>query len=118
MAFPSRVQGAGQSGGATTAICGDVQAAVTAAGSSATDALSVSAVVVRSATTASGTGVKLPSPEAGAMMVVRNDGAETLTVYPPTGSTINGAASVTIAAAKASLFFGTSPTTWVSLAGA
>ena len=39
MAFPSRVQGAGQSGGATTAICGDVQAAVTAAGSSATDAL-------------------------------------------------------------------------------
>jgi hypothetical protein len=24
MAFPSRVQGAGQSGGATTAICGDV----------------------------------------------------------------------------------------------
>lgn len=118
MAFPSRVQGAGQSGGATTAICGDVQAAVTAAGSSATDALSVSAVVVRSATTASGTGVKLPAPEAGAMMVVRNDGAETLTVYPPTGSTIDGAASVTIAAAKASLFFGTSPTTWVSLAGA
>jgi hypothetical protein len=118
MAFPSRVQGAGQSGGATTAICGDVQAAVTAAGSSATDALSVSAVVVRSATTASGTGVKLPAPEAGAMMVVRNDGAETLTVYPPTGSTIDGAASVTIVAAKASLFFGTSPTTWVSLAGA
>jgi hypothetical protein len=118
MAFPSRVQGAGQSGGATTAICGDVQAAVTAAGSSATDALSVSAVVVRSATTASGTGVKLPAPEAGAMMVVRNDGAETLTVYPPTGSTIDGAASVTIVAAKASLFFGTSNTTWVTLAGA
>jgi hypothetical protein len=118
MAFPSRVQGAGQSGGATTAICGDVQAAVTAAGSSATDALSVSAVVVRSATTASGTGVKLPAPEAGAMMVVRNDGAETLTVYPPTGSTIDGAASVTIVAAKASLFFGTSGTTWVTLAGA
>jgi hypothetical protein len=118
MAFPSRVQGAGQSGGATTAICGDVQAAVTAAGSSATDALSVSAVVVRSATTASGTGVKLPTVEVGAMMVVRNDGAEALTVYPQTGTTVNGSASDTIAAGKANLYFGTSATTWVSLDGA
>jgi hypothetical protein len=118
MAFPSRVQGAGTSGGQTTAICGDVSAAVTATGSTATDALSVSAVVVRSATTASGTGVKLPAPEAGAMMVVRNDGAETLTVYPPTGSTINGSASDSIAAGKANLYFGTSGTTWVSLDGA
>jgi hypothetical protein len=118
MAFPSRVQGAGQSGGATTAICGDVQAAVTATGSSATDALSVSAVVVRSATTASGTGVKLPTVEVGAMMVVRNDGAEALTVYPQTGTTVNGSASDTIAAGKANLYFGTSATTWVSLDGA
>jgi hypothetical protein len=118
MAFPSRVQGAGQSGGATTAICGDVQAAVTATGSSATDALSVSAVVVRSATTTSGTGVKLPTVEVGAMMVVRNDGAESLTVYPQTGTTINGSASDTIAAGKANLYFGTSATTWVSLDGA
>lgn len=118
MAFPSRVQGAGQSGGATTAICGDVQAAVTATGSSATDALSVSAVVVRSATTTSGTGVKLPTVEVGAMMVVRNDGAESLTVYPQTGTTVNGSASDTIAAGKANLYFGTSATTWVSLDGA
>jgi hypothetical protein len=118
MAFPSRVQGAGQSGGATTAICGDVQPAVTATGSSATDALSVSAVVVRSATTASGTGVKLPTVEVGAMMVVRNDGAEALTVYPQTGTTVNGSASDTIAAGKANLYFGTSATTWVSLDGA
>ena len=118
MAFPSRVQGSGQSGGSAQAICGDVQAAVTAAGSSATDALSVSAVVVRSATTASGTGVKLPTVEVGAMMVVRNDGAESLTVYPQTGTTVNGSASDTIAAGKANLYFGTSATTWVSLDGA
>ena len=52
------------------------------------------------------------------MMVVRNDGAEALTVYPQTGSTIDGAASVSVAAAKATLFFGTSGTTWVTLAGA
>jgi hypothetical protein len=118
MAFPSRVQGSGQSGGSAQAICGDVQSAVTATGSSATDALSVSAVVVRSATTASGTGVKLPTVEVGAMMVVRNDGAESLTVYPQTGTTVNGSASDTIAAGKANLYFGTSATTWVSLDGA
>ena len=40
------------------------------------------------------------------------------TVYPATGGTINGSASTTIAAAKAALLLGTSPTTWVSLAGA
>ena len=118
MAFPSRVQGAGTSGGATTAICGDVQSGVTAAGTNAGTSLQVNSVFVRSSTTASGTGVKLPAPEAGAMMVVRNDGAETLTVYPPTGSTINGSASDTIAAGKANLYFGTSATTWVSLDGA
>jgi len=118
MAFPSRVQGAGQSGGATTAICGDVSAALTATGSSATDALQLSAVVSRVSTAAASTGVKLPAPEAGAMMFVRNDGANTLTVYPPTGSTINGSASNTIAAGKADLYFGTSGTAWVTLDGA
>ena len=118
MAFPSRVQGAGQSGGATTSICVDVSAALTATGSSATDALQLSAVVSRVSTAAASTGVKLPAPEAGAMMVVRNDGANTITVYPPTGSTINGSASNTIAAGKADLYFGTSGTTWVTLDGA
>ena len=118
MAFPSRVQGSGQSGGSAQAICGDVSAAVTATGSSATDAVSVSAVVTRVSSAAAGTGVKLPTPEAGAMMVVRNDGANTVTVYPPTGSTINGGASNTIAAGKADLYFGTGATTWVSLDGA
>ena len=118
MAFPSRVQGAGQSGGATTAICGDVSAALTATGSSATDALQLSAVVSRVSTAAASTGVKLPAPEAGAIMFVRNDGANTLTVYPPTGSTINGSASNTIAAGKADLYFGTSGTAWVTLDGA
>jgi hypothetical protein len=118
MAFPSRVQGAGQSGGATTAICGDVSSNLTATGSSATDALQLSAVVSRVGTTAASTGVKLPAAEPGAMMLVRNAGASTLTVYPPTGSTVDGAASVTIATTKATLFFGPSTTTWVTLAGA
>lgn len=117
MAFPSRVQGSGTSGGQTQAICGDVSASVTAAGSSATDAQSVSAVVTRVSSAAASTGVKIPAPEVGAMMVVRNDGANTLTVYAATG-TINGSASDSIAAGKANLYFGTSASTWVSLDGA
>ena len=52
------------------------------------------------------------------MMFVRNDGANTLTVYPATGGTINGASSDSIAAAKANLYFGTSATAWVSIDGA
>lgn len=118
MAFPSRVQGAGQSGGATTAICGDVEGNVTATGNNDATSLQVNAVFVRSGTTAASTGVKLPTAEAGAWMVVRNDGVSSLTVYPPSGATINGSTSDTIAAAKANFYFATSGTTWVSLDGA
>jgi len=118
MAFPSRVLGAGTSGGTTTAICGDVANTLTAAGSTAADALALSAVVNRVSTTAASTGVKLPPAEAGAMMVVINDGASSLTVYPQTGSTIDGGASVAIATTKERIFFGISPTVWISLLGA
>jgi hypothetical protein len=118
MAFPSRVLGAGTSGGTTTAICGDVANTLTATGSAAGDALALSAVVNRVSTTAASTGVKLPPAEAGAMMVVINDGASSLTVYPQTGSTIDGSASVAIATTKERIFFGISPTVWVSLLGA
>ena len=118
MAFPSRVQGAGQSGGAAQAICGQVDNSVTAAGTTTADATQVNNTWVRVSTAAASTGVKLPTVEAGAMMVVRNDGANTVTVYPQTGTTINGSASDTIAAGKANLYFGTSTTTWVSLDGA
>ena len=118
MAIPSRVQGAGQSGGATTAICCDVGNTLTAAGSSASDALALSAVHNRVSTTAASTGVKLPPAEAGAIVTVANDGANSLTVYPQTGSTIDGGASVSIATTKRRLFVGISPTVWVSLLGA
>jgi hypothetical protein len=114
MAFPSRVQGAGQSGGSAQAICGQVDNSVTAAGTTATDATQVNNTWVRVSTAAASTGVKLPAVEAGAMM----EGANALAVYPLTGSTINGSASDTIAAGKANLYFGTSTTTWVSLDGA
>jgi hypothetical protein len=117
MAFPSRVLGAGTSGGTTTAICGDVANTLTAAGSAAGDALALSAVFNRVSTTAASTGVKLPTAEAGAMVVVANDGASSLTVYPQSGSTIDGASSVAIATTKRRIFVGISPTVWVSILG-
>ena len=114
MAFPSRVLGAGTSGGTTTAICGDVANTLTATGSAAGDALALSAVFNRTTTTAAGTGVKLPPAEAGAICFVVNSGASALTVYPQTGSTIDAAASVSVAAAARTMFFATSSTQWFS----
>lgn len=118
MAYPSRVLAAGSSPLLSTTICGDVGNTLTAAGSSASDALQLSAVINRVSTTAASTGVKLSPSETGAMVVVANDGANSLTVYPATGATIDGAASVAIATTKRRIFFGISPTVWVSVLGA
>jgi len=49
---------------------------------------------------------------------VANDGASSLTVYPQSGTTIDGAASVAIATTKRRVFIGISPTVWVSILGA
>jgi len=118
MTIPSRVMGSGNSPLSTQNICGMATTALTATGTTATDALQLTTSYNVVATTASGTGVKLLATENGATMVVANDGASTLTVYPQTGSTIDGAASVTIATTKRRYFVGTSATTWVSLLGA
>ena len=119
MAIPSRVQASGNSGLATTSICGDGATALVATGSTAADALQLSACYNSIGTAASSTGVKLPPTEAGAMVVVYNGGAQTLTVYPSTGSTINAAAaSLSVTATTRVLFVATSATTWVSIAGA
>lgn len=118
MAFVERIQGAGMPGAVAVAICGDVGNTLTAAGSSASDALQLSAVINRVSTTAASTGVKLPTASTGASVVVANDGANALTVYPATGATIDGAASVSIATTKRRIFFAVSPTAWFSVLGA
>lgn len=119
MPIPSRVQAAGNSGLATTQICGDGATGLVATGTTAADALQLSAVWNAVGTTAASTGVKLPPTEVGAMVCVYNGGASTLTVYPPTGSTINaGASSLSVTATTRVLFIATSATTWISIAGA
>jgi len=119
MPIPSRVLASGNSGLATTSICGDGATGLTATGTTAADALQLSAVWNAVATTAASTGVKLPPTEAGAVVCVYNAGASTLTVYPATGSTINaGASSLSVTATTRVLFIATSATTWISIAGA
>lgn len=119
MPIPSRVLAMGNSGGSVQAICGTGATGLTATGSTAADALQLSADWNTVATTASGTGVKLPPTEAGAVVCVYNAGANTLAVYPATGSTINAAASsLNVTTTQRVLFIATSSTTWVSIAGA
>jgi hypothetical protein len=116
MAIPSRILSAGNSPLATVSIAGDGATGLVAVGSTAADALQLSAVWNTITTSSSGTGVKLPPTEVGAMVGIRNDSGQTVTVYPATSSTINAAAaSVTLATAKTMILFATSATTWASV---
>ena len=116
MAIPSRVLASGNSPLSTTSICGDGATALVAVGSTIADALQLSAVWNTITTSSSGTGVSLPPTEVGAMIGIRNDSGQTVTVYPKAGSTINAAAStLSVATAKTVILFATSATTWASV---
>lgn len=69
----------------------DLVTGLTAAGSAYTDALQLVKDFNVIGTAAAGTGVKLPfSSPLGRVVRVRNGGANTVVVYPPTGFKING----------------------------
>lgn len=116
MAIPSRILASGNSPLATISIAGDGATGLVATGSSSTDALQLSAVFNTLTTSSASTGVMLPPTEAGAMVGIRNDSGQTITVYPASGSTINaGASSYSLATAKTALFFAPSATTWAAI---
>jgi len=117
MAIPSRVLGSGISQLSTVSICGDGADDLVAVGTSAGNALQLTHVYNSVDTTPPSTGVKLPTTEMGATIMIANSGAHTLTVYPPSGSTLNGGASASIAVNHASIFFAVSNTAWYSLNG-
>jgi len=115
MPIPSRMLAMGNAPGSTTAIAGYGTTGLVATGSTAADALQLSADW-NTFTTGSAGGAKLPPTEMGAVIGIRNDSGNTITVYPATGSTINAAAaSVTLATAKTMLLFAVSSTTWASI---
>ena len=116
MAIPSRVMGSGNSALATLSICGDGATGLVAVGTTIADALQLSAVFNTITTSSASTGVILPVTEVGALIGIRNDSGQTITVYPKSGTTINAAAStLSVATAKTVLLFATSATTWASV---
>ena len=118
MAIPSRVLGSGVNSLSTVSICGDGTAAVTAAGTSAGDATAITFVYNNVTTTGSGAGVKLPPTEMGETIIVRNGGANPLTVYPyDASSSINNAGFGTVNPDCSAMFYAVSNTLWEELQG-
>lgn len=118
MAIPSRVLGSGVNGLSTISICGDGNASVTAAGTSAGDATAITFVYNNVTTTASGAGVKLPQTEQGETIIVRNGGANPLTVYPyDANSSINNVGFGTVNPDCSAMFYAVSNTLWEELQG-
>lgn len=118
MAIPSRVLGSGINSLSTVSICGDGTASVTAAGTSAGNATALTYVYNNVTTVGSGAGVKLPPTEMGETIIVKNGGANALTVYPyDANSTINSAGSGLINTGCSALFFAVSNTVWEELQG-
>jgi hypothetical protein len=118
MAIPSRVLGAGASQLSTVSICGDGVTNVSAAGTSAGNATQVTYVYNNVTTVASGSGVKLPKAEMGETIIIKNSGANPLTVYPYSATdTINAAGSGTINADCSAMFYAVSNTLWEELQG-
>jgi len=118
VAIPSRVLGSGVNSLSTVSICGDGTSAVTAAGTSAGNATTLTHVYNNVTTVGSGAGVKLPPTEMGETIIVRNGGANKLTVYPyEATSSINSAGSGLINPGCSALFFAVSNTVWEELQG-
>jgi len=115
--IPSRVLASGVSQLSTVSICGDGLDDIIAAGTSAGNATQLTHVYNAVNTTPSSSGVMLPPCEMGAVVIVVNSGANTLTVYPKSSDTINATTSSSIAQDDTSLFFAVSNTQWFSLVG-
>ena len=124
MAIQKKLSGSGFSAAQVTNILGDVDPAVTALGNSAATAYLVGAANTLVTTAAASTGVILPVGTTGAPnftalfdeYTIANRGASTLTVYPPTGGTIDGgsSASVTTGSLKYFTCVSTDGLTWFS----
>lgn len=118
MSWPSRVLISSFNPLQTLNICGDTGDNLTASGTNAATAFPIVNVFSRFGTVVASTGALLPVAEKGMDLAIANDGGHTLTVYARSGSTIDGASSVTIDATKRRIFIATSLTVWVSILGA
>jgi hypothetical protein len=94
-----------------------VSLALTATGTVIGDALDLVSLINVVSTTAAGTGVQLPDAPIGSQVIVQNNGANALKVWPHSGSgTLNGGsagAAVTSAAAAGCVCTRLSSTDWL-----
>lgn len=114
----SRLLGSGLAGLAVQNIGQIADSAVTATGSTQADAYAIKADVTEVTTTASSTGVILPASAApGDFFWIYNIGAQTLSVYPPVGQSINAVAAngaYSQATAKVGYYQMVSATRWAA----
>lgn len=91
---------------------------VSAAGSTQGTATALTKSFNEVTTVAAGQGVVLPAPEAGEIIMVANQGANSLSVYPASGHSINNLSANTaqsLATDTRRIFFATSSSKWYSL---
>jgi len=93
MALAIDIMKGGLSAGTSKAINGQVNSAVSAAGTTQTDATALTTSISVITTAAASTGVRLPACEIGDEVDILNLGANTLTVYPDSGARINAVAT-------------------------
>ena len=100
-------------------VMGDIASGLTAAGSTQATALVISADLNIFSTVAASTGAVLTSSD-GARILVRNAGANALTVYAPVNGTMNGTAngSLSIGTTKNAAFYSANGVDWYSLLSA
>lgn len=121
MATANDIMKGGFSAGSAKAINGQVNSAVTAAGTTQSDATALTASINVVTTAAASSGVILLACEVGDSQEVLNLGANTLTVYPDSGARINQVAAdggVLLATNTAMIFRRFSSTRWAGFLSA
>lgn len=112
MAFLNHLMGLGVSSAiGCEAIAGGGKIGVVATGTTSADAVAITSPWATITTSAGSTGVILPKMDGGFGGLL-NESGQTITVYPPSGTTFNAAAtSFTFTNLKVLFYFWTSPTT-------
>lgn len=118
MALGHKLKGSGLSDLQVAAIGHDASSGLTATGTVQGDAYAMTAADNEFTTVASGTGAILYAGTPGDEQSVYNGGANALTVYPPSGSSINGLAAnsgILVPTNTACIFKCVSSTRWVGI---
>lgn len=113
----SKIVGSGQSGSSAQYISGDAQSGVTATGSTQGTAYQLTADNTAFSTVAASTGAILQAGSPGDETFVYNGGANSLTVYPPVGGTINNLSANTgfaVATTKSCAFVQVGAAAWAA----